>query len=335
MFDLIKIKPGTFRANLLNEDDIKEYIKSYSLKTNTSWCVDGLPAVISIQNDHNHTVVSGEALSYLRPTRDVNIQFEEYFNSGLGISESIKIHEEKIELKHGINSTELANAHINPKYRTVRYWYDEWKKLNLGPHSGIGVNKKNETEIEIGARIQSGNKCLYGLAKLLGSRSLSKDLKIQLYITLIQPVITYVAETWPLRKSDERKLLVLERKILRKIFGPVKDMLSGEWRIRKNDELETLFHKPSILETIRNKRLAWAGHTWRSQNPLIRIVLEENPTGKRPCLRWEDVVRNDVKELGGGLDWRIQAANRENWRQESVCREGPSGRIYRRRRIPL
>lgn len=30
---------------------------------------------------------------------------------------------------------------MNPKYRTVRYWYDEWKKLNLGPHSGIGVNK--------------------------------------------------------------------------------------------------------------------------------------------------------------------------------------------------
>jgi len=39
MFDLIEIKPGTFRAKLLNEDDIKEYIKSYSLKTNTSWCV--------------------------------------------------------------------------------------------------------------------------------------------------------------------------------------------------------------------------------------------------------------------------------------------------------
>jgi len=50
-----------------------------------------------------------------------------------------------------------------------------------------------------------------GLAKLLGSRSLSKDLKIQLYITLIRAVITYGAETWPLRKSDERKLLVLEK----------------------------------------------------------------------------------------------------------------------------
>jgi len=96
-------------------------------------------------------------------------------------------------------------------------------------------------------------------------------------------------------------------------------MLSSEWRIRKNDELEMLFHKPSILETIKNKRSLWAGHAWRSQNPLIRIVLEENSTGKillgRPRLRWEDVVRNDVKALEGGIDWRIQASDRKNWRQ--------------------
>jgi hypothetical protein len=76
-------------------------------------------------------------------------------------------------------------------------------------------------------------------------------------------------------------------------------MLSSEWRIRKNDELETLFRKPSILEKIKNKRLLWSGHAWRSQNPFICIVLEENPTGKRPLgtlrLRWEDVVRNYVK----------------------------------------
>ncbi|KAF0766589.1 Uncharacterized protein FWK35_00025149 [Aphis craccivora] len=124
-----------------------------------------------------------------------------------------------------------------------------------------------------------------GLAKLLGSRSLSKDLKIQLYITLIRAVITYGAETWPLRKNDERKLLVLEKERYFERF---------------------LDH---ILETIKNKRLAWARHAWRSQNSLTRIILEENPTGKRPRLRWEDVVRNYVKALGGGIDWRIQAAN--------------------------
>jgi len=62
---------------------------------------------------------------------------------------------------------------------------------------------------------------------------------------------------------------VLERQILRKIFGPVKDgWLSGEWRIRKKQRIEKLFHKPSIPETVKNKRLQWAGHASRSQNPL-------------------------------------------------------------------
>jgi len=54
--------------------------------------------------------------------------------------------------------------------------------------------ERNEIEKEIEARIQSGNKCFYGLAKLLGARSLSKELKLHLYITLIRPVITYGVE---------------------------------------------------------------------------------------------------------------------------------------------
>ncbi|KAF0726895.1 Uncharacterized protein FWK35_00036570 [Aphis craccivora] len=71
-------------------------------------------------------------------------------------------------------------------------------------------------------------------------------------------------------------------------------MLSGEWRIRKNDELETLFHKPSILETIKNKRLLWAGHAWRSQNPYVwywrKTLMEKD--------RWEDHVGDGRTELG-------------------------------------
>jgi hypothetical protein len=90
-------------------------------------------------------------------------------------------------------------------------------------------------------------------------------------------------------------------------------------KIRENYELETLFHKLSILKTIKNKRLLWAGHAWRSQNPLICIVLKENPTGKRllgrPLLRWKDVVRNNVKKLVGYVYGRIQKFNGDNWWQ--------------------
>lgn len=86
----------------------------------------------------------------------------------------------------------------------------------------------------------------YGLTKLLGSRSVSKEIKIQQYITLLRSVIIYGAETWPLRKKDERKLIVWERKVLKKIYGSMKYNISGERRIRTNNELEIIFHKPYI-----------------------------------------------------------------------------------------
>jgi hypothetical protein len=58
----------------------------------------------------------------------------------------------------------------------------------------------------------------------------------------------------------------MERKILRKIYGPVKDSISGKWRRRKNTELEILFQNTTITEVIKRRRLQWADHAWRSQN---------------------------------------------------------------------
>lgn len=49
------------------------------------------------------------------------------------------MHESKIELEFGPNCEQLANDSINPKYRTVRFWYDQWKQIHLGPASGVGV----------------------------------------------------------------------------------------------------------------------------------------------------------------------------------------------------
>jgi len=66
-------------------------------------------------------------------------------------------------------------------------------------------------------------------------------MKKPIHITLPHSVVTYEAETLLLRKSDKRKLLVLERKILSKSFGPVKGTLSSEWRIRRNNKKETHF----------------------------------------------------------------------------------------------
>jgi len=179
------------------------------------------------------------------------------------------------------------------------------------------LTEKNETDKEVAARIQLGNKCLYRLTRILGSRFLSRDIKFQLYITLLRPIITYEAETWTLRKTEENKLIILETKVLRKIFGSVKDEETKGWRIRKNKELEELFQNPNTLNIMQSRRLQWAGHAWRSQNPLLHVVLTENPKGKRPLglprLRWEDLVKRDVESLNGGPDWKTKAADRETW----------------------
>lgn len=94
--------------------------------------------------------------------------------------------------------------------------------------------------------------------------------------------------------------------MLRRIYGPIKDEIIGEWRRRKN--METLYSVSDILKVIRRRRLQWAGHAWRDQNPLLRAVIEQNSVGKRslgrPRMRWEDVMKNDVEQMGGGSNWR-------------------------------
>jgi len=68
------------------------------------------------------------------------------------------------------------------------------------------------------------------------SRALNRSLKLKIYKTLIRPAVTYGCEAWTLTNRNEQQLRIFERKILRKIFGPVQDE-NRLWRIRKNHEL--------------------------------------------------------------------------------------------------
>jgi hypothetical protein len=65
---------------------------------------------------------------------------------------------------------------------------------------------------------------------LLSSRLLSKNVKIRIYKTIILPVVLYGCETWSLTLREEHRLRVFENRVLRKIFGPKRDEVTGEWR---------------------------------------------------------------------------------------------------------
>jgi hypothetical protein len=106
---------------------------------------------------------------------------------------------------------------------------------------------------------------------------LSKKTKLNIYWTLVRPVITYACEIWVVKEAIKQKLLVFERKILRRIFGPSKER-DGTWRIKTNDELNKLIGNKTIINDIKSQRLGWLGHVHRMPDErMVKKVYKWKP----------------------------------------------------------
>ena len=97
----------------------------------------------------------------------------------------------------------------------------------------------NSIEEEIKERIVVGTKAYYANVKFFKSRLVTKQSKLKLYRTVIRPIVTNASEIWVLKETIIQKLLVFERKILRRIFGPTKE--NQIWRVKTNEELDRPF----------------------------------------------------------------------------------------------
>jgi hypothetical protein len=93
----------------------------------------------------------------------------------------------------------------------------------------------------------------------LSSRLLSRNVKVKIYKTIILPVVLYGCETWSLTLREEHTVRVFENRVLRRIFGPKRDKVSGEWRKLHNEELHNLYSYPDIVRQIKSRRMRWAG----------------------------------------------------------------------------
>ena len=97
------------------------------------------------------------------------------------------------------------------------------------------------------------------------------------------PVVLYGFETWSLTLHEERKLRVFENMVLRRIFGPRRDEVTGEWRRLHNEELNDLYCSPNIVRVIKWRRMRRAGHVARmGEERVVYSILVGKPEGKRP-----------------------------------------------------
>jgi hypothetical protein len=141
--------------------------------------------------------------------------------------------------------------------------------------------------------------------------------KLKLYCSVIRPVVTYACETWTLKEIITNRLMVFDRKVLRKIFGPTNE--NGFWRIKTNQELDKIIKHKNIINFIRAQRLGWIGHIERMQETRMvkkahsRKLISKRPI-RRPKTRWEDDVRKDIQKLKVP-NWKTLVQDRRRWKE--------------------
>jgi hypothetical protein len=130
---------------------------------------------------------------------------------------------------------------------------------------------------EIKSRLNSGNACNHLVQSLLSFRLLSRNAKVKIHKIITWPLVLYGCETWSVTLREEHRLRVFENRVLRRIYRPKRDEVTGEWRKLHSGGLHNLYSSPNIIRQTKSKRMRWAGHG----------------TGKRTRFWWKSLKEKD------------------------------------------
>jgi len=133
--------------------------------------------------------------------------------------------------------------------------------------------------------------------------------------TVLRKISEYMETKYTNKERDRKQMNSFERKVYRRILGPVYDNEKENWRILTNKETYASVKKPTVIETIGLNRLRWFGHVQRVEgNRIPKRVLYMNlgttRVRSRPRHRWQDEVREDGR-IVGGEGWQEKVHNME------------------------
>jgi hypothetical protein len=133
--------------------------------------------------------------------------------------------------------------------RDIKIANGRFENVSQFRYLGTTVGNQDLIQEEIKRRLNGLNACYHSIHNLLSSRLLAKKL--------------YWCETWSLTLREEHRLRVFENRVLRKIFIPKMDKVTGECRKLHNEELRDLYSSQSIIRIIKSRRMRWTGQIAR------------------------------------------------------------------------
>ena len=205
-----------------------------------------------------------------------------------------------------VNADETKSRDQNAgRSHSIKIDNSSFERVEEFIYLGTALANQNSIQEEIKSRLKSLNACSHSVRNLLCSSLLSKELEIKIYRNIIMPVLCRY-ETWSLTLREERRVRVFENGVLRRIFGPKRDEVTGEWSKLHNEELSDMYSPPNVVRVIKSRKMRWAGHLARiGERRGVYRILVGKPGGKgpigRPRHRWEDNIKVGLQEVGCGV----------------------------------
>jgi hypothetical protein len=139
----------------------------------------------------------------------------------------------------------------------------------------------------------------------------------KIYRTVKRPIVTYASQTWVLKETIIQKLLVFEKKNLRRIFGPTKE--NQIWRVKTNEESQKLIKHRNIINYIKTQRLSRFGHVktmsdTRTVKKIFNWKLLTKRSQGRPKYKWQDNIKQDICQLKI-KNWLACVQDRGKWKE--------------------